>query len=275
MAQEPFNFAGFEFPRHVPQLVPLTYCGAPSPRIAEIIAQYEGRTGAYLAREIDDAELARRVVAFRMLPKFKVSTSYSALPTPLTRNSEGFGYYLDSDFAPDLRWKWADEIEDSPIDHRGWYSEDDGAGDTIRGLVLRLPRGRGFLAGWSMGKGMSADIGRKIHQSEREAAGAADRAADRVAEAEREYQRGWRAGDDAREAGEESISARADALALLAGIKRARRNLAGEVGEPVCAALRGRVESLIETWRDKRDERDKLRREWAGHAGFAETFGEG
>lgn len=275
MAQEPFSFAGFEFPRRIPELVPLDYCGTPSPRIAEIIAQYEGRTGAYLAREIDDAELARRVVAFRMLPKFKVSTSYYSSPTPLTRDSDGFGYYLDSDFAPDLRWKWADEVEDSPVGHTGWHSDDDGAGDTIRGLVLRLPRGRGFLAGWSMGAGMSADVSRTIYESERDAARAADSRAERTAEDEREYQRGWRAGDDAREAGQESISARADALALLADIKRARRNLAGKAGERVCSALRGRVDSLIETWRDKRDERDKLRREWAGHAGFAETFGEG
>lgn len=52
-------------------------------------------------------------------------------------------FYLASDFAPGLRWQWCDKITDSPVKHHGWYA-DNHQDTTIRGVVFRLPHGRGF-----------------------------------------------------------------------------------------------------------------------------------
>ena len=107
--------------------------------------------------------------------------------------SKGQGFYLGSckwgvtvgDGGFSLRARWADEVEDSTIDHKGWYC-DDFQSDTIRGLVFRLPRGRGFLAGWSMGANMCGSVGCDTYETEIEAARAANAEADAEAENERE-----------------------------------------------------------------------------------------
>lgn len=237
-----YTFAGFTFPRQVPRLVRERFA---SPR-----------TGRPMAR--------------------RLCTAYRTVPTINPGPSNESGFYLASDFAPGLRWEWCDEIEDSPVDHKGWFSDpDESSSETIRGFVMRLPRGRGFLAGHAMGEGMLATLSRTVHDSEREAARAADRMAESAAEAERDYQEGWQAGNLATELGEEAADARGRALALLRDMRAARRNLAGEAGPALCAELRTRVESLVETWRDKRAERDRLVSQWSGHDGFANAYGEG
>lgn len=106
----------------------------------------------------------------------RISRSYHA-PTP---NYKGpWGMYHDACRNAGLRWKWADDI--ARIDHRGWYC-DEYQDQTMRGIVLRLPRGRGFLAGWSMGVGMLSSIDHHIWDDERDAAHAADDAARYAAE---------------------------------------------------------------------------------------------
>lgn len=96
--------------------------------------------------------------------------------------------YLNSDFFPGLRWEYADEIAPRAIRHTGWYC-DEYQDETIRGIVLRLPKGRGFLAGWTMGKGMATEIDVSwVHEDEIEAARAADERAERAAERMREDQ---------------------------------------------------------------------------------------
>lgn len=88
---------------------------------------------------------------------------------------------------PALRWVWCDDIARS-IRHTGWYTDEDGAADKIRGIVMRLPRSRGFLAGWSMGEGMASEIDRSIYDDELSAAMAADDCARYAAERQREYE---------------------------------------------------------------------------------------
>ena len=95
-------------------------------------------------------------------------------------------FYLDSDGMPDLRWKWADEVID--LSHTGWWSDEHGDSEKIRGLVFRLPSGRGFLAGWSMGKGMASSLDYDIYSDEESAAYAADSMAEDVAEQQREFE---------------------------------------------------------------------------------------
>lgn len=120
----------------------------------------------------------------RRLERVQRKCQYMTAPTP--NNSGGF-FYHESDFAPGLRWQWCDDIAVS-IRHRGWFC-DEHQDETIRGLVFRLPRGRGFLAAWSRGKGMASAVDcETIHTDELSAALSADSWAQNVAEQEREYQ---------------------------------------------------------------------------------------
>ena len=99
----------------------------------------------------------------------------------------GKSFYLESDFAPVLRWRWCDDVT-SRITHTGWYADEYGGGDKIRGIVFRLPRSRGFLAGWSMGEGMITELDCEVFDDETNAAYAADSMAEYVADQERDYQ---------------------------------------------------------------------------------------
>lgn len=99
---------------------------------------------------------------------------------------KGHSFYLDSDFMPSLRWAWCDEVCNS-IRHTGWHC-DSFQDSKIRGIVMRLPHNRGFLAGWSMGDGMISEIEYIIYDDEHDAAHAADNIAEAVAEKEREFQ---------------------------------------------------------------------------------------
>lgn len=145
-----FSFAGFDFPKFVWML----------PRGAK-------------------AERVKRM-------RNPVCGPYYHAPTPNQNNGQGF--YLDSDGMMGLRWEWCDDVDGVSINHTGWYTDEFGDFDKIRGIVLRLPRGRGFLAGWSMGKGMASDVDATIYQDEQSAAYAADSMAEHAAEREREYQ---------------------------------------------------------------------------------------
>lgn len=118
----------------------------------------------------------------------------SALIFDARQVPEGFGGYLnshedaiDSGSFARLRVVRADSI--IRLKHTGWFTDDDGMGDTCFGVVARLPRSRGFLAGWSLGANMATSFSRTIHDTEEEAARAADREAELSAEREREYQR--------------------------------------------------------------------------------------
>lgn len=147
-----FCFAGFAWPRRLAVL--------PVGQKAKRIARYAGACGPY----------------------------YHA-PTPVNdRADKGIGFYLENAGMPCSRWAWCDEVEGVRIGHNGWYSDEHGDGELIRGVVLRLPSGRGFLAGWSMGKNMASSVGATVYADECEAARAADREAELTAEREREYQ---------------------------------------------------------------------------------------
>lgn len=107
---------------------------------------------------------------------------------PKPGGGKGVSFYLESEGSLALRWQWADEVSGVRIGHTGWYSDEHGDSEKIRGLVFRLPKSRGFLAGWSMGEGMASALECDIYETEREAARAADSLAENVADREREYQ---------------------------------------------------------------------------------------
>lgn len=76
--------------------------------------------------------------------------------------------------------------------HTGWYS-DEYQSDKIRGLVMRLPHSRGFLAGWSMGEHMASEVEPYAYATIEEAARAADSLAENAAERQREHEEKERA----------------------------------------------------------------------------------
>jgi hypothetical protein len=143
-----FQFAGFQWPRYVATLTPLS----------GLRKKREGRrfTGGY----------------------------YHA-PTP--NSNTGRGFYLDDAGQPFTRWQWADDVEGAHISHSGWFTDDYGDSEKIRGIVILLPHGR-YMAGWSMGKGMASTIEPGVFDAIDEAAQMVDEHARIAAENEREYQ---------------------------------------------------------------------------------------
>lgn len=132
------------------------------------------------------AMLPRGPVAVR-LERYRrpVYGPYYHAPKP---GAGGVSFYYGSDFAPGLRFTYADEISGAGIDHTGWFC-DPCQSQTIRGIVARLPNGRGFLAGWTMGEDMASGLETDtIYGDETEAARVADSLAESAAEAQRDYE---------------------------------------------------------------------------------------
>jgi len=110
---------------------------------------------------------------------------------------KGWGFYLPTSGADamGMRWAWCDDVpgdwdDENPvptIDHLGWFLDEDGYGDTARGIVCKLPSGRGFLAGWSMGEGMASELDCTVFGDITAAVRAADSMAENIADSEREY----------------------------------------------------------------------------------------
>jgi hypothetical protein len=66
------------------------------------------------------------------------------------------------------------------------YCADNDCFDELTPIVARLPKGRGFLAGWTMGAGMCAALDSDIYETAEDAALAAHDMAERDATRERE-----------------------------------------------------------------------------------------
>ena len=143
-----FNFAGFTWPRYVATLTPLS----------SLRKKREMR---------------------------KVCGGYYHAPKPNSNNGRGF--YLDDAGQPFTRWQWADDVEGAHISHSGWFTDDYGDSEKIRGIVVLLPHGR-YMAGWSMGEGMASTLEPGLFDAIDEAAQMADEHARVAAENEREYQ---------------------------------------------------------------------------------------
>jgi hypothetical protein len=149
-----FTFAGFQWPRYVAAL--------PKGSKAKRLERY----------------------------KAPVCGPYYHAPKPVKGSNHGTIFYLNSDGMPGMRWAWCDEVEGvgRSINHTGWYTDEHGDGDKIRGVVFTLPKGRGFLAGWSMGESMASGVEYEVYTGELDAAQAADDIAKLIAEVERESQ---------------------------------------------------------------------------------------
>jgi hypothetical protein len=122
-------------------------------------------------------------------------------PTP--RDSHGHrsdrGWYFDHPDRVPGRWVGhADRIERT-IGHEGWYSnsfED----ETYRGVVYRLPHGRGYFVGYVDSCNDNIYIEYTVEDSDSAAAHLADDIARCAAERAREYEAHWQDGCAQREA---------------------------------------------------------------------------
>ncbi len=125
-------------------------------------------------------------------PGRAMCSDYYHAPRP--NNRDGWGFYLDSDGpVTGLRYELVGPE---------FYADDDGS-TTMQGIVLRLPRGRGFLAGWTMGRHMASSCEAQIFSDPDDAAACAKSWARDAEEREREYQAAESARMLAEEMGEE------------------------------------------------------------------------
>lgn len=111
--------------------------------------------------------------------------------------SDGIGFYSgrtvyrmdDHGSVLDLRIDLANNLLPySRLTQINGYYCDDNCDQTMVPIVARLPRGRGFLAGWTMGAGMCASLSTVIYTDAGDAARAAHNDAEYAADMEREYQ---------------------------------------------------------------------------------------
>lgn len=129
------------------------------------------------------AALPRGRMADRLARRSPVVCGKTYQPDPAPVGAPGTlarSFYLEDGSQPFTRWAWCDDVDDRIL-HTGWFTTNDGDGDKVRGIVVRLPHGRGFLAGWAMGEGMAATVHRDVYADDVEAARAADSFAEAVA----------------------------------------------------------------------------------------------
>lgn len=140
----------------------------------------------YLA-DLPNQPIHKRLEEFKKGNRRLTSGYYQNKPCPLeTQEDKGRLFYHESDFAPGLRFEYCDQVEGARIDHKGWFTDPDGTGDTIRGIVFRLPHNRGFIPGWTMGDSMASAIEYDIYEDEVLCARVADQMAENIAGRERE-----------------------------------------------------------------------------------------
>lgn len=191
--------------------------------------------------------------------------------------------WIESTEAAGLRFvAWADDVKGANVRHTGWHCDDEGR-ETLRGGVWQLPgkggaarllygyaefEGRGEMNPGSAALCVSDVVSVPMADDWRgdllgadetaDAARYADGLAESTAEYRRDYDSAYQAGRRAAERDNAAAEARRELLPLLAELraerKRARRPREGEAMRPaICAALRSRVDSLLETISAKRD----------------------
>lgn len=193
--------------------------------------------------------------------------------------------YCSDTAAAGLRFVgWADEL--AGLRHTGWFTDAEGfGGETLRGGVWQLP-GKGrharLLYGYAELEGREretnpgsatlcvSDLRRADMRGEfgnldeldetRDAARSADSLAEHDAEERRDYNEAYNAGAGAAELDAEAAEARRELLPLLAEMRTLRRSAVAGSVPAVCAALRARIDSGLETISDKRAKRDEA---WA------------
>lgn len=183
---------------------------------------------------------------------------------------------------------YADELHGG-IEHRGWYTDDDGHDETARGIVYQLPGRNGrarYVAGYAdpyndgpalLAFGADIVEGERLesswdddHDARHQIASYADSMAERMAEEARDYNRAWSYGQRAREYRDEMTDAR---TVLIEALKEHRQERGRESERPaLCAMFRNWVKERLEFIRDRQANIAELVAEYRGKDGFAEGY---
>jgi hypothetical protein len=172
---------------------------------------------------------------------------------------------------------FADEIarkeHSRAIEHKGWYTYDDGdPREVLRGVVYQLPSRKGqTLYVYGYADPNNDDCALLCFEQEgdkMEAAKQADRFAEIFAEDERDYHRAWDAGRRCEDLDEEIKTMRKEALAIGAEMREAKR--AKLEAPTICATLRSKVLSLYRSIQKARYERTDLFNTYGRCEGFQE-----
>lgn len=154
-----FTFAGFTFPRYIADL----------PKYSTPSESLACRTGIRWAGSDRRISIVTETLRQRRASRKHVGPYYSS-PTPNSK-ARGIGFYARDDAGTLI-------MGDGGIALRVEYTDAEYStphGDTtFYGIVARLPKSRGFLAGWTMGPGMASSLDCKAFDSLHDAQTAAD-----------------------------------------------------------------------------------------------------
>ncbi len=166
---------------------------------------------------------------------------------------------------------FADKLAPRSVQHTGWYTDDDGQMETLRGIVFRLPHSRGLIAGYADPHNDGAafvELRLTDKDDETGAAHAADRIAELAAEEERDYQRAWRAGQRYRDLEDEISIMRKACLQLIHESKKLCASITTTDFEALKDAIRERIEHYRDNIQSARDDRKNLKSDYGHEAAF-------
>lgn len=161
------------------------------------------------------------------------------------------------------------------IEHTGWYTDDDGARETMRGIVYQWPARNGkprFIGGYADpcntdkdGNGPAA-LSFETFDDAEWAARHADSVAEYAAEMERDYNRAWQAGQKFSDLGGEITTARQACLALIRETKAACEAITQYAA--IKATIRTQVQEYLADIRRARKKRDELESSYGRESAF-------
>lgn len=236
-----------------------------------------------------EARHLAKIDAFCRVDRYASSKVGYGSGQPFAAFGEKHMRWIESPRAAGLRFVgYADKL--AKLDGTGWYL-DDYQDETARGVVYQMAARNGraqFVAGYEDSCNGKADRDGPacisfddIHDGDmrdsswdddsgaKEAAYSADHIASRMAEEERDYRRASAAGLRYRDLGEEVARIRSRALALIGEIKSHKGAVCD--APAIVAALRDKLERMLDDIREAREERNRLLDDYGREAAFRDA----
>ena len=193
-------------------------------------------------------------------------------------------FYINPVSSDGLRWienvskgwrliGYADELNRS-IQHTGWFTDEDGMGETLRGIVYKLPSRKGspvYAVGYA--DPYNDDCARLeivTHcDDDSEAASYADSIAERAAETEREYQSAWQLGREYADASETIVANRETRKTLFAELRTVT------LPPTICETIREKIKSTRRNIREALDTQRRITSDYVMRGDLLSAFADG
>lgn len=179
---------------------------------------------------------------------------------------------------------YADDLSDH-IKHTGWYTDDDGCDETVRGVVYQLPARNGqalyvpgYVDSWndgavclafsSISEGEPCLWGNNWDDEKAHAARDADHIAERMAEESRDHNRAWQAGNQFFDADKKILKLRDHARTLIDNTKlivAKNANVPTAIGTLKCS-----ISTILNEIQELRDKRATLHEDYGDTNAFKE-----